>query len=1337
MRKPARFFSLAKPKLRQSWNKYNMYNIYRNAAREPIIRGTPTFFQQKWGAKSRARAYHGEHIPEKKWVRLFSPRLMSAVDMPPEYLAAHDGSEQAAGRGSGLSTSNVNAQSYSRVPVPVVRQDKAASPNELISRQYQEMTPYMQMTFAPLERRLDTAIFRAMFATSVRQARQFVLHGAVKVNGKKLLHPSYQLNPGDMFQVDIEKVMYATGVQKSSKNSLPGLEQKLASRKKISDRDHISSAEKYAAPAEGQGEGEAAANASVEAVSEGSEAAQGDAALPELSEEAQQRWQRNELKAFLRRCKALLALEAKHLTAKEKQSLRLLRSDAKRLLSRPQDSELDVSELMQELQLVIKNQEVLAKLNAEHTPGDQATAMEGGETAGEQQFSREKQYRQTLDGLSEEQKERAKEIVGSARLSNEDMRRLKALLLADEENPVDETKPYATPWAPRPFMAAFAFIPRYLEVNHDICAAVYLRHPVARKGRAEVPTPFSYLTNQLAHNCEAFRSNSAAIEPGCGKSDDCYNNINLGPPTHASRRLNVAPSLPPHPTIRPPPTLSPPNQADRLHAAIMHKTPGPYTERRDSSIADDPGPALKKKKSRRGAESSNQKRKCISTACIACRKRKSKCDGAVPSCAACASVYGTECIYDPNSDHRRKGVYREKTDGMKADDATLKILVEAILNADEDDVDDVVRRIRNCDSLDNLAQQLLKDGPGGPGSSAEHSSDEHWPAQMDGERELAAYSDASDTRTKGDHFFAEAKRLIMEGDEFERPRLVTVQALALMSVREAGCAREATGWVYSGMSFRMAQDIGLNLEISPNDKKVMTDEEIDARRITFWGCFNFDKCWSNYLGRLPQLPKSTFTVAKFDVFPDEDASPWVPLTDKGFDESAKQPSRTRAAALLLSSLCEISSDLLLFFYHPNHIHRSSGKTIELKKLSELHKRLEEWRKNLPKEFEAGDGQLPNVILMHMFFHLQFIHLFRPFLKYSPSSSPLPSHISPRRICTSNAGAISKLMRLYKKHWNLRQICNIAVYMTHSACTIHLLNLPEKTAKRDFTHGIKHLEEISEDWLCARRTLSILSVLARKWNCVIPEDAAQILQRTDELYGHYSTSEVPSPKSSTGLSPQAPTEETTAAQAHMQASHFKQHPSPGRVQFAQSAMAQAAAPQASISARLDMNNTPVTPQQQPSQPQQDLGVTSQHIAYAPETLDSWGQAIMTTSPAASGYPTTSAAGLSSNAEAIRGFTGSRIAPSGVLTGQGAGLDNNQWILNDSAKWQHNFNGWDLGQSLPGAMQFAFPPQGSLPLNTNPAVTAAAAANMQTMGHPPSNLEAFDASMHDTRWLPDLE
>lgn len=102
----------------------------------------------------------------------------------------------------------------------------------------------------------------------------------------------------------------------------------------------------------------------------------------------------------------------------------------------------------------------------------------------------------------------------------------------------------------------------------------------------------------------------------------------------------------------------------------------------------------------------------------------------------------------------------------------------------------------------------------------------------------AARQDPSDSATAGDEFFKEAKRLILENDEHENPKLATVQALALMSVREAGCGREARGWVYSGMSFRMAYDLGLNID------SVLTnhdEQEIDARRITIWGSFLFDK----------------------------------------------------------------------------------------------------------------------------------------------------------------------------------------------------------------------------------------------------------------------------------------------------------------------------------------------------------------------------------------------------------------------------------------------------------------------------------------------------------------
>ena len=54
---------------------------------------------------------------------------------------------------------------------------------------------------AQLERRLDNVLVRLGFATTHAQARQFVRHGHVMVNGKKVNIPSYQVAVGEEISV--------------------------------------------------------------------------------------------------------------------------------------------------------------------------------------------------------------------------------------------------------------------------------------------------------------------------------------------------------------------------------------------------------------------------------------------------------------------------------------------------------------------------------------------------------------------------------------------------------------------------------------------------------------------------------------------------------------------------------------------------------------------------------------------------------------------------------------------------------------------------------------------------------------------------------------------------------------------------------------------------------------------------------------------------------------------------------------------------------------------------------------------------------------------------------
>src|SRR5690606_6051781 len=52
-----------------------------------------------------------------------------------------------------------------------------------------------------LERRLDAVVYRAKFVPTVFAARQFVNHGHVKVNGRRVNIPSYRVRPGDVIEV--------------------------------------------------------------------------------------------------------------------------------------------------------------------------------------------------------------------------------------------------------------------------------------------------------------------------------------------------------------------------------------------------------------------------------------------------------------------------------------------------------------------------------------------------------------------------------------------------------------------------------------------------------------------------------------------------------------------------------------------------------------------------------------------------------------------------------------------------------------------------------------------------------------------------------------------------------------------------------------------------------------------------------------------------------------------------------------------------------------------------------------------------------------------------------
>ena len=77
-RKALNLNNLLRGRVRASMNKYNLFNLYK----KQLPRFTnKTLYQQKWYGKMNTRGYHGEHLTERRWARMFDPKLEDVAQL--------------------------------------------------------------------------------------------------------------------------------------------------------------------------------------------------------------------------------------------------------------------------------------------------------------------------------------------------------------------------------------------------------------------------------------------------------------------------------------------------------------------------------------------------------------------------------------------------------------------------------------------------------------------------------------------------------------------------------------------------------------------------------------------------------------------------------------------------------------------------------------------------------------------------------------------------------------------------------------------------------------------------------------------------------------------------------------------------------------------------------------------------------------------------------------------------------------------------------------------------------------------------------------------------------
>lgn len=106
----------------------------------------------------------------------------------------------------------------------------------------------------------------------------------------------------------------------------------------------------------------------------------------------------------------------------------------------------------------------------------------------------------------------------------------------------------------------------------------------------------------------------------------------------------------------------------------------------------------------------------------------------------------------------------------------------------------------------------------------------------------------------GAQFFQQATNLTLASVRDGNCSIPVIQSLLLLSAQHCGRGNRTQAWLYSGMAFRLVEDLGITIDSQKYVGSVQfSDEDIEIRNRLFWSCYFWDKLVSLYFGRAPLI----------------------------------------------------------------------------------------------------------------------------------------------------------------------------------------------------------------------------------------------------------------------------------------------------------------------------------------------------------------------------------------------------------------------------------------------------------------------------------------------------
>ncbi|GAA6052521.1 hypothetical protein JCM3770_003807 [Rhodotorula araucariae] len=371
----------------------------------------------------------------------------------------------------------------------------------------------------------------------------------------------------------------------------------------------------------------------------------------------------------------------------------------------------------------------------------------------------------------------------------------------------------------------------------------------------------------------------------------------------------------------------------------------------------------------------------------------------------------------------------------------------------------------------------------------------------------ARYCDLEEARTDGKYWTAgqeyldKARRIL--NHDYGSSKLVTVQALLLISYREIGVGAMSSAWMTCGMAIRMAQDLGLFRDVEKWYLPIQrfTHEEKQGRKRVWWACVILDRYTSSYIGRPGTIHERDYDCG----FPSEDEpdehEQWRPIRLDGTEWTS--PPNPKSSSETLSE----ENAKFLRTYPPTRAHTLScfnaagalaviinriisniyairirvlGQSSETL-LSLLDQSLASWYLALPPHLQYNPASKkvppPHILSLHLQFYSSLILLHRPFIPGQHSTAS-PGNFPSHSICTTSANAIANIITTWSKTFTLRQCPPFLTYPIFSAAIICVYNASfdealARPAKAHLLQCMNALKEMELIWGSAIRQWELL------------------------------------------------------------------------------------------------------------------------------------------------------------------------------------------------------------------------------------------------------------------------